>query len=122
MRKYYSERSNGMVDKMSTLNDATNLVTELVVTATDDEELNVALLLRESLRELTRCKNCKYIRPLKHNFETGKGFENSYACVVWEYYAEKDETIDIQEVGLDSRCELFALDEKKFKQKWEKKK
>ena len=56
------------------------------------------------------CEKCKYFRKLKHNFTHDYGFEDSYCCVVWEYYKDPlddDGTICIQEVGPDGMCELF---------------
>ena len=50
------------------------------------------------------CEKCKYFRVLKHNFETGKGFELSHACVL---YAEDSESFIIEVVPQDM-CEMFT--------------
>ena len=56
----------------------------------------------------TKCSNCKYFRKLKHNFERGKGFDEDYCCVVWEY-VDVDDAGErwVQEVGKNSMCEMF---------------
>ena len=59
------------------------------------------------------CKNCKYIRKLKHNFKVGEGFEESHVCVVWEYVHENyDDMVDCEsfclEVAETSMCEMFS--------------
>lgn len=59
------------------------------------------------------CKDCKYIRLLKHNFKVGEGFEESYVCVVWEYaHREPKNLIDCEpfcvEVSETSMCEMFS--------------
>ena len=55
------------------------------------------------------CEKCKFIRRLKHNFTRGNGFEESYCCVVYEYYRDPIDRAEgwVQEVGLDGMCELF---------------
>lgn len=60
------------------------------------------------------CEKCKYFRKLKHNFMQDYGFEESFCCVVWEYYKDPlddDGAAWIQEVGPDGMCELFCSKE-----------
>lgn len=52
------------------------------------------------------CKNCKFFHPLKHNFETGKGFEKAYACDMLLHIEGK--TGWIQEVNPDDKCEMYT--------------
>lgn len=58
------------------------------------------------------CKDCKFIRALKHNFKTGQGFEESFVCCLWEYADRTpgDITNDIYfvEVSPNSLCEMFT--------------
>ena len=50
------------------------------------------------------CKNCRYITKLKHNFEQGKGFEESFCCVL---FAMEKGGFSV-EVKLNDRCENFT--------------
>lgn len=58
-----------------------------------------------------RCENCKYFHRLKHNFEVGVGFAESYACDVWLHVADKNGEISesawIQETEPTAMCEMF---------------
>ena len=49
-----------------------------------------------------RCELCKFYRRLKHNFERGKGFEESHCCVIFEQENE------VLEVAPTSMCEMFT--------------
>ena len=49
------------------------------------------------------CKNCKYKSKLKHNFAVGKGFEESFCCII--FVNEKDGFI--LEVQNNDYCEMF---------------
>ena len=59
-----------------------------------------------------RCENCKFFHKLKHNFQVGKGFEESFACNVMISIPDengKTETTGwIQEVSPSDFCELFT--------------
>ena len=62
------------------------------------------------------CAKCRFFHRLKHNFQVGKGFEESYCCDVVMHLPRSESKIDdcepwIQEVTPDSMCEMF----------WEKK-
>ena len=53
------------------------------------------------------CNNCEFMHRLKHNFEQGKGFHESYACDVLMHI---DDGTDgwIQEVCPQDMCEMFT--------------
>ena len=52
------------------------------------------------------CAKCRYIHGLKHNFERGVGFENSYACDVLLHLDDGEEGW-IQETRPEDMCELY---------------
>lgn len=60
------------------------------------------------------CENCKFYHRLKHNFQKGKGFQESYACDVLMYLPDSKHTGDfnvdpwIQEVDTHGMCEMFT--------------
>lgn len=52
-----------------------------------------------------RCEICKYYHPLKHNFQIGKGYEESYCCdVLFRQYGDGW----ILEVDPNGMCEMYA--------------
>lgn len=57
--------------------------------------------MRERLIE--HCEHCKFLRRLKHNFEVGKGYEESFCCVI--FAKEKDGFASEVEKG--GSCEIF---------------
>lgn len=54
-----------------------------------------------------QCKHCKHCIRLKHNFTVGKGFEESFCCIVLVH----DEDGFVIEVSEDSMCEIFKAKE-----------
>lgn len=78
---------------------------DLVIDFADHGKLDKMECYREGLPD-KRCGNCKYFYRLKHNFKTGRGFEDAYACIVrmrsdgW-----------VQEVRLDDMCGMFTRKE-----------
>lgn len=58
-----------------------------------------------------RCEKCKYFHKLKHNFQVGKGFDESFACDVWLHVADENGKISedawIQETEPNAMCEMF---------------
>ena len=58
-----------------------------------------------------RCVDCRFFHKLKHNFEVGKGFEESHCCTIMLEHDFEPSVKDItwvQEVEEDSRCEMFT--------------
>ena len=58
-----------------------------------------------------RCADCRFFHKLKHNFEVGKGFEESHCCTIMIEHDFEPSVKDItwvQEVEEDSRCEMFT--------------
>ena len=58
-----------------------------------------------------RCADCRFFHKLKHNFEVGKGFEESHCCTIMIEHDFEPPVKDItwvQEVEEDSRCEMFT--------------
>lgn len=53
---------------------------------------------------MERCETCKYYRRLKHNFKHGKGFDESYACVIYV----NDRDAFVLEVNADDVCEMYS--------------
>lgn len=53
---------------------------------------------------MERCETCKYYRRLKHNFKHGKGFDESYACVVFV----NDPHAFVLEVNANDMCEMYS--------------
>ncbi len=53
---------------------------------------------------MERCETCKYYRRLKHNFKHGKGFDESYACVIYV----NDRDAFVLEVNADDMCEMYS--------------
>ena len=51
------------------------------------------------------CENCIYCHRLKHNFEVGKGFEESLACDVLLHL---DGDGFIVETSKNEMCEMFT--------------
>ena len=62
-----------------------------------------------------KCNNCKFFHNLKHNFEVGKGYENSSCCVLFTKDSKDGDEYDsfVVEVTPDSICEMFARKEKR---------
>ena len=63
------------------------------------------------------CKNCKFCHELKYNFQKTIGFQEGYCCDMLLHCAERDkehfaleEDCEpwVQEVTLDSMCEMFV--------------
>lgn len=54
-----------------------------------------------------RCENCVYFHRLKHNFQKGKGFVESFACDVLMHIDDGSDGW-IQEVEPYGRCEMFT--------------
>ena len=54
-----------------------------------------------------RCENCKWYHRLKHNFQTGEGFEESHACDLL-LHMDKNSEGWIQEVEPGGMCEMFT--------------
>lgn len=56
---------------------------------------------------MEKCEYCKFFHRLKHNFERGKGFEESHCCTAW---IELEPILDswVQEVTANEMCELFT--------------
>ena len=50
-----------------------------------------------------RCENCKYLKRLKHNFTTGKGFEESFCCII---FANEEDGFVLQ-AELNDMCEMY---------------
>lgn len=57
-----------------------------------------------------KCEDCKFIRKLEHNFKIGKGYENSYCCILFTQI--EDCQGGVVEVEPYSRCEMFTRKEK----------
>ena len=61
-----------------------------------------------------RCEKCIFFHRLKHNFQKGKGFQESYACDVLMHLPDSKHTGDfnvapwIQEVDTHGMCEMFT--------------
>ena len=51
-----------------------------------------------------RCENCKYLRKLKHNFQVGSGFEESFCCVI---FANEKNGFAVQVELNDDACEMY---------------
>lgn len=60
-----------------------------------------------------QCSECRFYHRLKHNFELGKGFEESHCCTVW---IELEPILDswVQEITADDICELFTRKEQTY--------
>lgn len=56
------------------------------------------------------CEKCAYFHRLKHNFETGTGFEESNCCDVLLHLSEPtgDTKPWVQEVSRLGMCEMFT--------------
>ena len=65
---------------------------------------------KELLNSDERCEKCAYFHRLKHNFETGTGFEESNCCDVLLHLPDSTDDIkpSVQEVSRLDRCELFT--------------
>lgn len=65
---------------------------------------------KELLDSDERCEKCAYFHRLKHNFETGTGFEESNCCDVLLYLPDStDDTKPwVQEVSRLDMCEMFT--------------
>ena len=57
-----------------------------------------------------RCEKCAYFHRLKHNFETGTGFEESNCCDVLLHIPDSkgDTKPWVQEVSRLGMCEMFT--------------
>lgn len=53
------------------------------------------------------CQECRYFHVLKHNFEKGKGYTESYCCDVM-LHVDKQDVGWVQEAKPNDRCELFS--------------
>lgn len=51
------------------------------------------------------CQNCKWMHKLEHNFQTGVGFQKSYACIALLHCEGGD--CWIQETAPTGMCELW---------------
>lgn len=71
-------------------------------------------LLQQNLERTKeeKCKNCKFLHRLKYNFQKSIGFQEGYCCDMLLRTEEPDGVIDcepwVQEVTLDSMCEMFT--------------
>ena len=54
------------------------------------------------------CIECKYCRKLKYNFEVGKGFKESYCCIVLLQMPDTTPDCWVQEVNVNGGCEMFS--------------
>jgi len=71
-------------------------------------------------RKAERCWNCRHFHKMKHNFKTGIGFEESYACNVLLNGGEGEGWI--QETSPDYMCEMFSAADsgsQKERNEWE---
>ena len=50
-----------------------------------------------------RCENCKHKTRLKHNFQVGNGFEETFCCTLFS--KEKDGFV--VQVELSDMCEMY---------------
>jgi hypothetical protein len=55
-----------------------------------------------------RCADCRFFHKLKHNFEVGKGYEESHCCTIMLEHETPQDITWVQEVEEDSRCEMFT--------------
>lgn len=51
------------------------------------------------------CPNCRFCKRLKHNFQVGKGYEESLCCIL----LLNEENSFALEVDEDSYCEEFRF-------------
>lgn len=50
------------------------------------------------------CKNCKYMTRLKHNFQVGSGFEETFCCII---FANEKNGFAIQVELNNDACEMY---------------
>jgi hypothetical protein len=55
-----------------------------------------------------RCVDCRFFHKLKHNFEVGKGYEESHCCTIMLEHETPQDITWVQEVEENSRCEMFT--------------
>ena len=58
---------------------------------------------------MNNCIECKHYLKLKHNFEVGKGFEESHCCIALLQMVDTTPDCWVQEVNDNGGCEMFSL-------------